>query len=53
MGISNTIKNAAGRYLGGKGAGTTGKPVRGTGQRGTPVPAGKAGGFLRGLLNRK
>ncbi|WP_156135052.1 hypothetical protein [Arthrobacter sp. L77] len=52
MGISNTLKNAAGRYLGNKGTGTAGKPA-GTGQRGTPVPAGKAGGILRSLLNRR
>ncbi|WP_181033603.1 hypothetical protein [Arthrobacter sp. SX1312] len=54
MGISNTLKNAAGRYLGNKGTRTTGKPAGGVaGKRGTPVPAGKAGGILRGLLNRR
>ena len=52
MGISNMVKNAAGRYLGR--TGTTGRPVGGAaGRRGTPVPAGKAGGILRKLLNRR
>ncbi|WP_434995674.1 hypothetical protein [Arthrobacter sp. Ld5] len=54
MGISNTLKNAAGRYLGNKASGTAGKPAGGVaGRRGTPVPAGKTGGILRGLLNRR
>ena len=54
MGISNMVKNAAGRYLGRTGTGTTGRPVGGAaGRRGTPVPAGKAGGILRKLLNRR
>jgi hypothetical protein len=63
MGISNMIKNAAGRYLGRSGTGTTpttgrtragglGGGVAG-GRRGTPVPSGKAGGILRNLLNRR
>ena len=59
MGISNMIKNAAGRYLGRSGTGTT--PTTGRtraggvagGRRGTPVPSGKAGGILRNLLNRR
>jgi hypothetical protein len=54
MGISNRIKTAANRYLSKSGTGTTGKPVGGAaGRRGTPVPSGKAGGFLRNLLNRR
>jgi hypothetical protein len=56
MGISNMVKNAAGRYLGRKGTGTTaGRPSGGVsgGRRGTPVPSGKAGGILRNLLNRR
>lgn len=55
MGISNMVKNAAGRFLGRSGTGTTaGRPggVRG-GRRGTPVPSGKVGGILRNLLNRR
>lgn len=58
MGISNMVKNAAGRFLGrsGTGTGTTaGRPAGGLrgGRRGTPVPSGKAGGILRNLLNRR
>jgi len=56
MGISNMVKNAAGRYLGRRGTGTTsGRPAGGTGRggRGTPVPSGKTGGILRNLLNRR
>jgi hypothetical protein len=54
MNISNMIKNAAGRYLGRTGTGTTGRPVGGAaGRSGTPVPAGKAGEILRKLLNRR
>lgn len=52
MGLSTTLKNAAGRYLSSRNAGTAGKSA-GTARRGTPVPAGKAGGILRGLLNRR
>lgn len=59
MGISNMIKNAAGRYIGRTGTGTgtgaprTGAPGTGAAGRGTPLPAGKAGGILRKLLNRR
>ncbi len=59
MGISNMVKNAAGRYLGRSGTGTT--PTAGrtgtggtkAGGTGTPLPSGKVGGVLRGLLNRR
>ncbi|AUZ86255.1 hypothetical protein ACX80U_13040 [Arthrobacter sp. TmT3-37] len=59
MGISNMVKNAAGRYLGRSGTGTT--PTTGrtrgggmnAGRRGTPMPSGKVGGILRNLLNRR
>lgn len=64
MGISNMVKNAAGRYLGRSGTGTTPTTGRtrgsgmgagglGSGGRGTPVPSGKVGGILRNLLNRR
>ncbi|WP_191931926.1 hypothetical protein [Arthrobacter bussei] len=56
MGISNMVKNAASRYLGRSGTGTTsGRSAGGVsgGRRGTPVPSGKAGGILRNLLNRR
>ena len=55
MGISNMVKDAAGRYLGRRGTGTTaGRPTGGTaGRKGTPVPSGKVGGILRNLLNRR
>ncbi len=54
MGISNRIRTAANRYLSRSGTGTTGKSVGGTaGRRGTPVPSGKTGGFIRNLLNRR
>jgi hypothetical protein len=62
MGISNMVKNAAGRYLGRSGTGTT--PTTGrrpTGGRTNTTrsggaPAGGSGGvgkILRGLLNRR
>ena len=54
MGISNKLKNAAGRYLGNKTSGTTGKSAGGVNRRrGTPASTGKGGGLLRGLLNRR
>lgn len=55
MGISNMVKNAAGRYLGrtGTGTGTTGRPAGGSAGRGTAVPSGKTGGIIRKLLNRR
>jgi hypothetical protein len=64
MGISNMVKNAAGRYLGRSGTGTTtGRPAGGAGRgvgggvgrgrSGSPVPSGKVGGILRNLLNRR
>lgn len=57
MGIGNMVRNAAGRYLGRSGTGTTpagGRPGSGAGgRRGTPVPSGKVGGILRNLLNRR
>lgn len=58
MGISNKIKNAAGRYLGRGSAGNTGRSGAGGGmntKRGGS-PASSSGGIgkkLRGLLNRR
>jgi hypothetical protein len=53
MGISDRIRTTANRYLGRSGTGT-GKPAGGAaGRRGTPVPSGRTGGFIRNLLNRK
>ncbi|OUM43313.1 hypothetical protein [Arthrobacter sedimenti] len=61
MGISNMVKNAAGRYLGRSGTGTT--PTTGRTRAGgmntrrtTGTPASSSGGvgrMLRGLLNRR
>jgi hypothetical protein len=62
MGISNMVKNAAGRYLGRSGTGTTSATGRtragGMNTRGrtTGTPASGSGGvgkMLRGLLNRR
>ncbi|WDF33561.1 hypothetical protein PTW37_01095 [Arthrobacter agilis] len=55
MGISSMVKNAASRYLGRSGRGTTTGRTGGTsgGRRGTPMPSGKAGGMIRNLLNRR
>jgi hypothetical protein len=59
MGISNMVKNAAGRYLGRSGTTpTTGRTRAGglntTGRTGTPASgSGGVGKILRGLLNRR
>lgn len=60
MGISNMVKNAAGRYLGKSGSGTSSttgrRPAGGgmnTGRRGGTAGSGGMGQKLRGLLNRR